>query len=65
MGDDEDARTIHIGNLYADKITEDLLYELFLQVFIFPHFQFNVYDLSMEIFHSKNNFYKMYSIKMS
>lgn len=31
MGDD-DARTIHCGNLYADKITEELLYELFVQV---------------------------------
>lgn len=30
--DDRDARTIHCGNLYAEKITEELLYELFLQV---------------------------------
>lgn len=32
MSDDKDARTIHCGNLNADKITEELLYELFLQV---------------------------------
>lgn len=32
MSDDHDARTIHCGNLYADKITEELLYELFVQV---------------------------------
>lgn len=33
MGDDDhDARTIHCGNLAQDKITEDILYELFLQV---------------------------------
>ncbi|XP_055299544.1 RNA-binding protein 7 [Sitodiplosis mosellana] len=31
MNDDHDARTIHCGNLYADKITEELLYELFVQ----------------------------------
>lgn len=30
--DDHDARTIHCGNLYAEKITEEILYELFLQV---------------------------------
>lgn len=35
MSDDHDERTIHCGNLYADKITEDLLYELFIQVGIF------------------------------
>lgn len=38
MSDDHDERTIHCGNLYADKITEDLLYELFLQVSIFQIF---------------------------
>lgn len=33
MGDyDHDARTIHCANLPIDKITEELLYELFLQV---------------------------------
>lgn len=32
MDDDHDARTIHCGNLYAEKVTEELLYELFLQV---------------------------------
>lgn len=32
MDDDHDARTIYCGNLYAEKITEELLYELFLQV---------------------------------
>lgn len=33
MGDDDhDARTIHCGNLASDKITEELLYELFVQV---------------------------------
>lgn len=32
MSDDHDARTIHCANLNADKITEELLYELFLQV---------------------------------
>lgn len=33
MGDgDHDARTIHCGNLPQEKITEELLYELFLQV---------------------------------
>lgn len=35
MGDDDhDARTIHCGNLAQDKITEEILYELFLQVCI-------------------------------
>lgn len=34
MSDDHDARTIHCGNLYAEKVTEELLYELFLQVCI-------------------------------
>lgn len=29
---DHDARTIFCGNLVPDKVTEDLLYELFLQV---------------------------------
>lgn len=33
MGDeDHDSRTIHCGNLAQDKITEEILYELFLQV---------------------------------
>lgn len=34
MGDNEDhdSRTIHCGNLPQEKITEELLYELFLQV---------------------------------
>ncbi|XP_031623676.1 RNA-binding protein 7 [Contarinia nasturtii] len=31
MDDGQNARTIHCGNLNADKITEELLYELFLQ----------------------------------
>lgn len=35
MDDDQNARTIHCGNLNADKITEEILYELFLQVNIF------------------------------
>lgn len=30
--DDPDARTIYCGNLAQDKINEELLYELFLQV---------------------------------
>lgn len=35
--DDHDARTIHCGNLNPDKVTEELLYELFLQVCIYSY----------------------------
>ena len=31
MGEEKD-RTLWVGNLYSDKVTEELLYELFLQV---------------------------------
>lgn len=31
-GSDKEARTIHCANLTPERITEDLLYELFLQV---------------------------------
>ena len=39
--DDEDIRTIWCGNL-SDQVTEDILYELFLQVNIKVFVVFNV-----------------------
>lgn len=45
---DEDSRTIFCGNL-SDQVTEELLYELFLQVIILlpnpPKISFNAHDI--------------------
>lgn len=36
----EDERTIWLGNLNSEKVTEDVLYELFLQVISSPIFRY-------------------------